>query len=158
MQHLFKPWVGFTALVLGAVLIGIGLMLLADVGELTDRTEQSVATIQDGTFSFTTIDGVGYSLPLKENCKRAEPTPRRGCLEFYENGDEVLVWYDAADPAHTWQGATPGGGMATVVLYGGIVLATFAFVALYFLYVLPRIKVALAFVGDIARRGPERRG
>jgi len=68
------------------------------------------------------------------------------------DGDEVLVWYDNADPTHMWKGSTPGGGIATSVLYGGIILVTFALVTLYVVFVLPRIKQGSARLQEIVGR------
>jgi len=144
---------GLPSLVLGIVLILVGWLLLDGVGELSDRTEREIATVAAGNMLFTTLAGVDYVLPLPDTCKRSEPPPRRGCLKRYETGDEVLVWYDAADPTHTWEGSTPGGGLATIALYGGIVLVVLAFVTLYVGYVLPPLRIAGARMKGIAGRG-----
>jgi hypothetical protein len=154
LRYLPKSWTGFVGIALGVLLIFLGLAMLDDVGLLRDRTEQRVAVIQDGTFNFTTIAGVDYVLPLDDDCKRAEPPPKRGCIERYQIGDEVLIWYDSAEPTHTWKGSTPGGGIATGVLYSGIILIVFAVVTLYVAYVLPPIKAATARMKEIVGRAP----
>ena len=142
-------------LLAGGLLVVTGLMLLERVGELRDRTEQTIAVIEADAINFTTRAGVEYSLPLEgNNCKRAEPPPRRGCIETYQVGDEVLVWYDSADPSRTWEGSTPGGGIATGSLYAGIVLLVIAFVTLYMALVHPRIKAASVRVNEIVHRSP----
>jgi hypothetical protein len=151
---ILKSLGGFPALILGIALIILGMVLLEGVGELRDRTEQTVATVEAGELRFTTLAGVDYAFGLPDTCKRAEPPPRRGCLERYLDGDEVLVWYDNAQPTYTWEGSTPGGGRATGSLYAGIVLVVWAVVTMYVTYVLPQLRVATARVRDIARRGP----
>lgn len=148
-------WLSLSLLVVGVAFIVIGMMLLEGVGELRDRTEQTIAVVDSDSFNFTTLAGADYSMPREgNNCKRAEPPPRRGCIETYEIGDEVLVWYDAADPTHTWEGSTPGGGTATGSLYAGIVLVVIALVTLYMKLVLPRIKATGARVNEIVHRSP----
>jgi hypothetical protein len=154
VKYLPKSWIGFATLIPGVVLIFIGLELLEDVGILRDRTEQRVAVVQGVDIRFTTLAGIEYVVPLNNTCRRAEPTPKRGCLERYVDGDEVLVWYDNADPTHTWEGSTPGGGVATSVMYTGIVLVTFALVTLYAIFVLPYIKQGSARLQEIVRRAP----
>jgi hypothetical protein len=152
VKYVPKSWTGFAGLVVGVLLISIGRDLLEDVGILRDRTERRVAVIQGEDVHFTTLGGVDYVVPLDNTCKRAEPPPKRGCIEHYADGDEVLVWYDNADPTHMWKGSTPGGGIATSVLYGGIILVTFALVTLYVVFVLPRIKQGSARLQEIVGR------
>lgn len=154
MKYVPKSWTGFAGLIAGVLLIFIGLELLEDVGILRDRTEQKVAVVQGEDLHFTTLAGVDYVVPLDNTCKHAEPPPKRGCIERYADGDEVLVWYDNADPTHTWEGSTPGGGIATSVLYAGIILVTIALVTLYMVFVLPPIKEASARLQEIIRRAP----
>ena len=155
MKYLRKSWVSYITLVAGALLLVTGLSLLEGVGELRDRTEQTIAIVEADAINFTTRAGIDYALPLEgNNCKRAEPPPRRGCIETYQVGDEVLVWYDSADPSHTWEGSTPGGGIATSALYAGIVLLVFAFVSLYMALIHPRIKAASVRVNEIMHRSP----
>lgn len=144
---------GVPSLVLGVVLILVGWLLLDNVGDLNDRTERTIATVDAGSIVFTTQAGVSYTLPLPDTCKRAERPPRRGCIERYQTGDQVLVWYDAADPTHTWKGSTPGGGLATGALYAGIVLVVLGLVTLYAGYVLPPLRVAGARMKKIVGRG-----
>ena len=138
----------------GALLIFLGLNMLEDIGALSDRTEQRIAVVQGKALVFTTIAGADYVVALPDDCKRAERPPKRGCLERYETDDEVLIWYDRAEPTHTWKGSTPGGGMATAVLYAGIILIVFALVTLYMAFVLPPIKAASARLQEIVRRSP----
>jgi hypothetical protein len=154
LKYLPKTWTAFAGATVGVLLIFLGLDLLDDVGALRDRTEQRVAVVQGASLEFTTIAGVDYVIPLRNDCKRAEPPPKRGCIELYETGDEVLIWYDRTDPTHTWGGSTPGGGIATSALYAGIILLTFAFVTLYMAFVLPPIKAASARVQEIVKRAP----
>jgi hypothetical protein len=154
VKSVLKSLGGFPSLILGILLILLGLVLLSTVGDLNERTEQVVATVGAGTLQFTTLAGVDYELELTDTCKRAEPPPRRGCIEHYAPGDEVLVWYDSADPTHTWEGSTPGGGRATGALYAGIVLVVLAVVTLYVAHALPVLRVATRRVRDMAGRGP----
>ncbi|MDA0797531.1 MAG: hypothetical protein O2826_11685 [Chloroflexi bacterium] len=154
MKYVPKSWTGFVGLIVGVVLILVGLELLEDVGVLHDRTEQRVAVVLGDDLHFTTLAEVDYVVPLDNTCKHAEPPPKRGCIERYADGDEVLVWYDNADPTHMWEGSTPGGGVATSALYAGIILVTFALVTLYAAFVLPRIKQGSARLQEIIRRAP----
>jgi hypothetical protein len=156
VKYVLKSWTSLASLAVGVLLIVVGLALLEDVGALRDRTEQRVAVVQGDTVRFTTFAGADYVVPLDDTCKRAEPPPRRGCIERYQMGDEVLVWYDNTDPIHTWKGSTPGGGTATGILYAGIILVTFAFVSLYMLFVLPPIKAASARLQEIVGRARPR--
>lgn len=154
MKYLPKSWTGFVGLIVGVLLIVVGLGLLEEVGVLRDRTEQRVAVVRGEDLHFTTLAGVDYVVPLENTCKHAEPPPKRGCIDHYADGDEVLVWYDNANPTHMWEGSTPGGGRATSVLYAGIILVTFALVTLYAAFVLPRIKQGSARLQEIIRRAP----
>jgi hypothetical protein len=154
LKYLPKSWTGFAGMIVGVVLIFLGRDMLDDVGALRDRTEQRVAIVQGETLAFTTIAGVDYVIPLPDECKRGEPPPKRGCIELYETGDEVLIWYDKTEPTHTWEGSTPGGGMATGTLYAGLILVTFALVTLYMAFVLPPIKAASARLQEIVKRAP----
>ena len=142
-------------LLAGLGLLTSGMILIEKVGGLSDRTERVIALIEEEAINFTTLSGIEYKLPLGDNnCKRAEPPPRRGCLELYEEGDEVLVWYDAANPSHTWEGSTPGGGLATGFLYGGIVLVVIALVTFYMVLLQPRVKAAGTRANELMRRSP----
>jgi hypothetical protein len=83
---------------------------------------------------------------LLSGCRRTEPPPGRGCLERYENGDEVRLSYDSADPRDVWMGQTPGGGYPTMMLYGGMTLVTFGVIWLWFIAGLPWVKRRLGIV------------
>ena len=125
------------AVVLGTALLVVGRAWINDVGELHDRSERVIGTVKDGSLEFTTVSGRSIVVVLEDDCKFGEPPPGRGCLERFENGDEVLVWYDSADPTHTWVGTAPGGGGAAFVLYLGIVLTLIGSMYLWFIFVHP---------------------
>ena len=119
------------AITLGLLLSIAGAASLSRVGELADRTTQAIATVDATTLIFSTLKGKDFTVPLVNDCKRA-PLAGRGCIERFRSGDEVLIWYDIADPKHVWQGSTPGGGSAILLLYGGLTMATFGVVTLWF--------------------------
>ncbi len=119
------------AITLGLLLSIAGAAWLSRVGELADRTTQTIATVDATTLIFSTLDGEDFTVPLINDCKRA-PAAGRECIERFRSGDEVLIWYDIADPQHVWQGSTPGGGSAILLLYGGLTAATFGVVTLWF--------------------------
>ena len=83
---------------------------------------------------YATFDLTMASWPGEE---QANEVADAGCLERFENGDEVLVWYDSADPTHTWVGTAPGGGGAAFVLYLGIVLTLIGSMYLWFIFFHP---------------------
>ncbi len=149
----------YTALVIliGIVLIIVGEATLSGIGDIADRTSRAVALVEQDTLRFTTDDDVEVVVPLLSDCKRSAGTGR-GCIERFETGDEVLVWYDSADPQRVWQGTTPGGGMATLVLYSGVVLVTAGAVALVYTSGLVRLvqRKGRAPDGDSQKRGAGR--
>jgi hypothetical protein len=119
--------------VVGVTLITVGRLQISNAGDLYDRSERLIATVMDGHLEFNTVAGRSMTVLLQDDCKFAEPPPDRGCLERYDNGDEVLVWYDPEDPSRTWEGSAPIGGGATFVLYLGIVLTLVGVLYLWFI-------------------------
>ena len=130
------------ALVVGVGLIVYSLIALRPVDALRARTEQRVATVQDSQLYFTTISGQDIAVPLIAECKRRDPAGH-GCIEPYQNGDQVLITYDSANPTHVWNGATPGGGWLIVALLVGVGLVTTSLLLFYFLLVMPKAKAIL---------------
>tara|TARA_Y100001936_G_scaffold164071_1_gene160294 strand:- start:3840 stop:4328 length:489 start_codon:yes stop_codon:yes gene_type:complete len=120
------PRHAFAALLVAICITLMGLLLLNNVGKLADRTESSMATYSDGKLSFQTTEGRNVVVIRDDPCKRRGPRPANKCLLFFENGDNVIVTYDAENPSRTWLGPTPGGWAAVSILWGGIALAIFA--------------------------------
>ncbi len=119
-------------LLLSGVAVLAGWALLGQVGELAGRTERAVATYNDGALTFTTLAGEDVTVPREGNCKLRSSSPPRDCVAFFENGDEVVVTFDPANPTRTWSGPTPGGVLATGLLWGGIAAGIFALFYLWF--------------------------
>jgi hypothetical protein len=122
----------FIALAVGITLTIVGSILLANVGGLEDRTLRTIAVVADGTLEFTTRSGQEFFVPLENDCKRIDLEAGRACVARFSPGDEVLIWYDSADPERIWYGSTPGGGTAILLLLMGVSLITLGLVALIF--------------------------
>ena len=108
------------ALAVGLVAALVGWVWLGEVGELKLRTERSVATYEDGMLIYTTLAGTEASIPVWDECKNLGPRPANECIAYYENGDEVVITYDSAEPTNAWRGPTPNGVPATGLFWGGI--------------------------------------
>ena len=122
------------ALVLGVALVVGGTVWLSRVGALSDRSDLAVAVLSDENFlEFATHDGAQVAVVMGENCKRMVGSfAGRRCVEFLQPGDEVLLRYDTENPTHIWTGLTPGGGLATVLIYVGISIITVGIIALWY--------------------------
>ena len=120
------------AFAVGLVAALVGWVWLGEVGELKLRTERSVATYQDGMLIYTTLAGTEASIPVWNECKNLGPRPANECIAYYENGDEVVITYDSAEPTNAWRGPTPNGVPATGLFWGGIALGIFALFGIWF--------------------------
>lgn len=130
-MRLTLRWVlaGLTLAVLAAV---VGLIRLDQVGELAERTERAVAVYENATLTYTTQAGETITVPQTDDCKQYSRPPSRECRQRYANGDEVVISFDSADPSRIWKGPTPGGQLATGLLWGGIALGISALLWLWF--------------------------
>ena len=127
-----KPMHFALATVLGVMMTVWGSVWLGDVGDLERRTGQTLAVVDQGRLRFTASDGASVTTQLETDCRRRVRSPGRGCAAYFEDGDEVLISYDTADPQNIWYGSTPGGFLAAVLLYGGITFAVAGGLALWF--------------------------
>ena len=118
------------AAAVGASLVGWA--LFGPVGELSSRTERAIATFNDGALAYTTRAGEAVSIVPEDDCKLRSASPPRRCRAYFENGDEVMVTFDSANPTRTWSGPTPGGVLATSLFWGGIAVGIFALFFLWF--------------------------
>lgn len=119
-------------LLLSGAAVFAGWAMLGRVGELAERTERAVATYRDGTLTYTTLAGEDVTIVPDSECKHRSPVAHRDCIAFFENGDEVVVTFDSADPSRTWRGPTPGGDAAAALFWGGIAVGIFALFWLWF--------------------------
>ena len=119
-------------LVIAVLAVAVGLIRLGEVGELAGRTERATAAYENAALTYTTQAGETITILQADDCKRYASPPSRECELHYENGDEVIVTFDSADPTRTWKGPTPGGQMAAALLWGGIALGIFALFWLWF--------------------------
>ena len=120
------------ALALAVAAMLVGWALLGEVSELSERTEQAIAIYEDGALTYAAASGATATIPQDDSCKRYTKPPERRCLAYFENGDEVMVTFDSADPTRTWSGPTPGGVLATGLFWGGIAVGIFALFWLWF--------------------------
>ncbi len=124
--------IALVLLAMGALAGVVGWIWLERVSELAERTEEAIATYEDGTLTYTTAAGRSVTIPQEDDCKLYTKPPDRECAARYANGDEVVVTFDAAEPTRTWTGPTPGGQLAAGLLWGGIALGIFALFWLWF--------------------------
>ena len=124
--------VAFAGLAVSVAAVLAGWVLLGQVNEIANRTEQAIAIYEDETLTYATGTGALFTVPQEESCKRYGKSPSRECLAFFENGDEVVVTFDSADPTRTWKGPTPGGLTAAGLFWGGIALGIFSLFWLWF--------------------------
>lgn len=124
-------WV-LAGLAVAVLSVVVGLILLQQVGELADRTERATAVYENATLTFTTLAGETLTIPQADDCKQYARPPSRECRQRYANGDEVVISFDSAEPTRTWKGPTPGGQLATGLLWGGVALGIFALLWLWF--------------------------
>ncbi len=131
--------------ILGVALTVAGSLWLSDVGDLRERTASAVATVSaDGSLVFTAADGVVVATVLGDGCKqRVSTPPGRSCAVYLEEGDEVVLQYDTADPQHVWHGTTPGGVAPTLTLYAGIIALTTSLILLWWATGMPQRLRAL---------------
>ena len=130
-MRLTLRWV-LAGLVIAVLAVTAGLIRLEQVGELADRAERAVAVYEDATLTYRTQAGQTVTIPQTDDCKQYSTPPSRECRLHYVNGDEVVVTFDAAEPTRTWRGPTPGGQLATGLLWGGITLGIFTLLWLWF--------------------------
>ncbi len=130
-MRLTLRWV-LAGLAIAVAAVLVGLIRLEQVGELADRTERTVAVYENAMLTYSTDAGGTVTIPQPDDCKSYSPPPSRECRSRYENGDEVVISFDSADPTRTWKGPTPGGQLATALLWGGIALGIFALLWLWF--------------------------
>ncbi len=124
-------WV-LAGLVVAVLAMTAGLIRLEQVGELAERAERAVAVYENATLTYTTQAGQAITIPQTDDCKQYAPPPSRECRLRYANGDEVVLTFDSSDPMRNWKGPTPGGQLATGLLWGGIALGIFALLWLWF--------------------------
>lgn len=115
----------------GLLLFTWGSIWLGQTGDLAERTEQAIGVLAGGSVQFTDSSGAVITAALPTDCKRRAKNGR-GCRAFFEDGDEVLVWYDAANPERIWYGSTPGGFWAAVFLFIGTSLSIGGLLGLWF--------------------------
>ncbi len=130
-MRLTPRWV-LAGLVIAVLAVAVGVIRLEQVGELASRAERTVAVYENATLTYTTRAGEAITITQTDDCKNYSPPPSRECRSRYENGDEVVLAFDSAEPTRTWKGPTPGGQMATALLWGGIALGIFALLWLWF--------------------------
>lgn len=131
MMRLTLRWV-LAGLVIAVLAVTVGLVRLEQVGELAGRAERTIAVYENATLTYTTEAGQTITIPQPDDCKRYATPPSRECRLRYADGDEVVISLDSADPTRTWKGPTPGGQLATGLLWGGIALGIFALLWLWF--------------------------
>lgn len=123
----------FAGLVISALAATAGWTWLIRVEAVADRSAQALAVYQDGALLFTTAGGEPASVPQPDPCKFYEKPPSRACVAYYANGDEVFLYYDSADPAQTWFGATaPGGYGPALLFWSGVAGGVFSLLWLWF--------------------------
>lgn len=130
-MRLTLRWV-LAGLVVAVLAMTVGVIRLEQVGELADRTERAVAVYENATLTYTTKAGETISIPQADDCKQYARPPSRECRLRYADGDEVVISFDATEPTRIWKGPTPGGQLATGLLWGGIALGIFALLWLWF--------------------------
>ncbi|MCY4582232.1 MAG: hypothetical protein OXE50_05455 [Chloroflexi bacterium] len=130
-MRLTLRWV-FAGLVIAVLAVTAGLMRLGQVGELAERAERVVAVYENATLTYSTQAGQVITIPQTDDCKQYATPPSRECRLRFTNGDEVVLTFDSAEPMRTWRGPTPGGQLATGLLWGGIALGIFALLWLWF--------------------------
>ncbi len=130
-MRLTLRWV-LAGLAIAVLAVIIGLIRLEQVGELADRTERTVAVYENATLTYSTEAGETFTISQIDDCKQYSRPPSRECRLRYVNGDEVVISFDSADPTRTWKGPTPGGVLATGLLWGGVALGIFALLWLWF--------------------------
>jgi hypothetical protein len=143
-------------LVVGAIILAIGINVASEANALFARTQSAVATVDlvDRQLHFTTWGGQQVSAPLITDCKESQRPPRTGCIARFEQGDQVLISYDAEEPSHVWVGNTPGGGTATLLLAVGVAMLVAGGLVLWWTWLQPRIQ---SFFSGTAQALPQRR-
>ena len=115
----------------GLLLTVWGGVWLGRIGDLAERTAQTVAVVDGGMLRFTPGSGGEIVTELDTECKRRARSGG-GCEAFFEEGDEVLIWYDRANPENVWYGTTPGGFWAAALMVLGVSLLVAGLLALWF--------------------------
>ncbi|MDE2837873.1 MAG: hypothetical protein OXL97_10280 [Chloroflexota bacterium] len=130
-MRLTLRWV-LAGLAIAVLAVVVGLIRLDQVGELADRTDRAVAVYENATLTYATRAGETITIAQTDDCKQYARPPSRDCRQRYADGDEVVISFDSADPTRTWKGPTPGGQLATGLLWGGMALGIFALLWLWF--------------------------
>lgn len=123
--------ISFAGLVVAAIVIFAGWAWLGVVTELAERSERSMAVYEDSRLTYTTQAGHTVTIPAWTECKNYSRRTDE-CIGYYQDGDEVLVTFDSAEPSRTWRGPTPGGQAAAALFWSGIALGVVAFLSLWF--------------------------